>query len=193
MLGDILGGIQCFGPVALVTSVASVPLSGPAARLLGAPRLVAWILLMGLGGIVALTLTPGIPGAVGAVCDLSVNRPIPPRLLLAINERSMNVLLFVPVGLGIGLLPWSRRKLGLGVAALALPEQGRPRQPDRPRRRPGHRRDRPRRARPGPCVGRQPMSRDAVLGTFDAPRGRSYAALPSGRPDRSPHGPHSPA
>lgn len=93
------------------------------ARQLGVPRAVAWLLVVSLGAVVAATLTPGSEASplAGPGCDLSRIGPAPWRQYLAFGTASLNVLLFVPLGVALGLLPSSRtRHVALG-AAFALP------------------------------------------------------------------------
>jgi hypothetical protein len=113
-------------PGIVITVVVSLAASDRVGRALGARRSVAWLLLLSLGLILTGTLTP-LPeecrvssSAVGS-CDLSRVGLAPLDLLLRVNDTSLNVLMFVPLGAAIGLLPGSRRKAALVVAAAALP------------------------------------------------------------------------
>ncbi|MDA8237758.1 MAG: hypothetical protein M0T75_07750 [Chloroflexi bacterium] len=106
---------------ALVGLLASRPLG----RALGAHPIVAWAIVASVGLILAATLTP-VPGADdpargGLACDLSRIGLAPWRRLTSVNEVSLNILLLVPLGLALGLLPRSRPKVGLVAAAAALP------------------------------------------------------------------------
>jgi glycopeptide antibiotics resistance protein len=87
---------------------------------------VAFVLILSLGVIVSATLTPQSEalafGAQGSSsCNLSRLELAPLDELLAVNETSLNVLLFVPLGAAIALLPSTRIELVLAVAAIALP------------------------------------------------------------------------
>jgi hypothetical protein len=99
---------------------------GPVATMLRTKRLVAYLLIVSVGAILAATLPPGMAGfdqvadGVGS-CHIH-------RLGLAaaddyfgVTETSLNVLLFIPLGLALALLPWSRRTVALIGAAFALP------------------------------------------------------------------------
>jgi hypothetical protein len=95
-------------------------------RALGVRRAVAVALIVSFGIIVSATLTPlgGVVdvGAAGTgSCD--VTRSGLPRLgeLLAISDTSLNVLLFVPLGVCIAFIPRSRTRVLVVVAAIALP------------------------------------------------------------------------
>ncbi len=96
------------------------------ARVLGTSRLVAWGLVAGIGLVIAATLTPGAEAIVDGTsgsgrCDLSRMTLAPLREILELDETGMNVLLFAPLGLALGLLPRSRGKALLILAAIALP------------------------------------------------------------------------
>lgn len=94
-------------------------------RRFGGSRAVTWIFLASAGMILSATLTPLRDvlesGAVGAGgCDLSRLGPPPVGLLLEVNDVTLNVLLFIPLGIAIGLVPTLRSRvilLGVGVIA----------------------------------------------------------------------------
>ena len=89
-------------------------------------RPVAWLMVLSLGVILAATMTPQWEalafGARGpSSCDFSRAGLAPLRELLRFNDTSGNVLMFVPLGVTIGLLPRSRRTAAVVIAAIALP------------------------------------------------------------------------
>lgn len=96
------------------------------ARAMNRPWLVAFGLTFSVGAIVAATLTPGrdallfgIPGS--GRCDLS-DMGLPTIAdLRTFNDTSLNVLLFVPLGLSVVLAGRSRRTVALVAASLAFP------------------------------------------------------------------------
>jgi len=114
-----LPGVVIWVAVALVAG-------GRVGRTLGVRRAVALALIVSLGIILSATLTP-LRGALdfGAVgsgsCDLSRVGFAPLRDLLRLNEASLNVLLFVPLGGSIAFLPRSRLNVIVVAAAIALP------------------------------------------------------------------------
>lgn len=115
-----------FLPGVAISVVVSLAAGGIVGRALGTRRVVASLLLLSLGVIVSATLTPLDGGldfeSVGrGTCDLS--RIGLPALgeLRRLNDTSLNVLLFVPLGISIALLPRSRRTLLVVVVAIALP------------------------------------------------------------------------
>ena len=101
MIESVLQATPWFWPTLAVAVVASVILYRPVARLFGAPNVVALLLLVSLGGIVALTLTPGgfaFEPSESTTCDLRLVPPLALDRLLSLGQRSLNVLLFVPFG-----------------------------------------------------------------------------------------------
>jgi len=121
-----------FGPVPwLVPGVLVWVLIGlVAARRLGhalnVRGLVAFAMIVSFGFIVSTTLTPlrgalelGASGA--GSCDVSRIAPLPPLLWLRLSEPTLNIAMFIPLGLTVALVPRSRIKMVLVVAALAMP------------------------------------------------------------------------
>lgn len=128
MLGGIdLGEYVGFVPGVAVSFVVSLALASYAGRFLRIPRGRSWAILMAIGIIVSATLTPsrqafehGASG-ISVPCDLTRIGPAPLAELLAITDASLNVLLFGPLGIAIGLLPRSRLKAAMICGAIALP------------------------------------------------------------------------
>jgi len=115
-----------FLPGLVLAMVLGVPLSGPVAHWLRTRRAVGYLLIVSLGAILAATLPPGAEGfdraadRIGA-CDLHRIGLATSHDYLSVSEVSLNVLLFVPLGVAIALLPRTRRTLGIAVAAFLLP------------------------------------------------------------------------
>jgi glycopeptide antibiotics resistance protein len=121
-----LGGYPPILPGLMLAAVLSVALTPVAARRLGIAWPHAWLLLISLGVILAVTLTPsrealdhGVVGTVG--CDLSRIGPAPFAEYARRDDPILNVAVFFPLGLAIGLMPPSRHRLLVFVAALLLP------------------------------------------------------------------------
>ena len=115
-----------FLPAFVVWSLVATVLAAPAARALGTRRWVAWLLIASFGAIASATLTPlrlafweivEHPSA----CDLTRIGLAPLEDLVRIDDTSLNILLFVPLGVALALLPRSTRRGWLTVAAIALP------------------------------------------------------------------------
>jgi hypothetical protein len=97
----------------------------PLARLLRTRFGVAWALVIGFGIIASASLTP-LRGhfnfaAVGGTCNLSRIGLAPLDDLGRIDDTSLNIVMFIPFGIALGLLGRSRRTAILIIAAIAFP------------------------------------------------------------------------
>ena len=115
-----------FLPGAVIALVVGIVCSGPVSRTLRVGRRVAWFIVVILGIILAATMTPQREAlAYGArgpdSCDFSRVGLAPISELLRFNDTGLNVLMFIPLGTTIGLLPRSRRTAAVVIAAIALP------------------------------------------------------------------------
>jgi glycopeptide antibiotics resistance protein len=113
-------------PGVAISVVVSIAVSGAVGRALGVRRAVAWVMVLSLGIILAATLTPQLEalefGARGSSsCDLSRLGLAPLREVLRLGDTGGNILMFIPLGVAIGLVPRSRRKAAVVIAAIALP------------------------------------------------------------------------
>jgi hypothetical protein len=122
---DYLRDFAWFWPGVGLTIVAGVVLSPFVARTLRVRWAVAMLFILSVGLIVSATLTPSREalrfGALGTgTCDLS-RIGIASIDDLALGDPAFNILLYVPLGLAIGLFPTSRRQAVLILAAIALP------------------------------------------------------------------------
>lgn len=121
-----LADYALFWPGVAVALVAGSVLAAPLARAMHRPWAVAFSLFMSVGVIVAATLTPGrdallfgIPGT--GDCDVSTVALPTIAQLRFLNDTSLNVLLFVPLGLALPLTGGRRRVLMLLGAAVVFP------------------------------------------------------------------------
>jgi hypothetical protein len=115
-----------FIPGVVIAIVVGAVAARPVARVLSTRPAVAWLLTTSLGIALAATLIPAgaalTDGATSSgTCDLARIGLAPWDELRVISDTSLNVLLFVPLGLAIGLLPPSRRRTVVAVAAMMLP------------------------------------------------------------------------
>jgi hypothetical protein len=113
-------------PGMLLWAVMAIWASPRVARILRISRWHAVFLLLALGLVLMATLPPTgalLAGRGSPVdhCDLSRMGIAPWSVLLRPNETSLNVLLFVPLGLALGALPGSPRAAVLIVGAFLLP------------------------------------------------------------------------
>ena len=132
-VADLVRGYPGFLPGLAVSIGVAVLASRPVARALGSGRVLAAALVISLGVVLAATLTPSPFGPQRHVarenlaqgyhpaCDLSRIGPAPIAEYLTPDDTSLNVLLLVPLGATIGLLPSSRRKIAVLLLAAAVP------------------------------------------------------------------------
>jgi glycopeptide antibiotics resistance protein len=97
-----------------------------AARFLGASPILGWAVVVSLGIVASATLTPLHErafegGAQAAGCDFSPVSLASLEDILELGDRFLNILLFIPLGAALALLPRSRRKAWLTAVGLALP------------------------------------------------------------------------
>lgn len=110
----------------LVSIAASVALAHPLGRALVVGPTLAGSLVLSLGIVLSATLTP-LRGAIEAgaagtgICDFSRLGLAPIAESTSLNDTSLNILLFVPLGLVVGHLPRTRRMAGIVIASIALP------------------------------------------------------------------------
>lgn len=114
-----------FVPGLAVTAAIAFAVAGRAARRVRTESWVAFVLTMSLGAVLAATLTPvagqfGDPHLPLGRCDLGRTGPAPLSDYLHLGEASLNVILFTPLGLAIGLLGRSPATIRLLIAAAAL-------------------------------------------------------------------------
>lgn len=114
-----------FVPGTGVFVVLGLALARPLAKMLATRFWIACALVIGFGIVISATLTPlngHLNGAaVGRACDFSRMGLAPLDDLLTIDDTSLNIVMFIPLGVALGLLARSRQKAGLIVAAIALP------------------------------------------------------------------------
>jgi glycopeptide antibiotics resistance protein len=124
-LGEMLA-VPWLLPGAAISVIVSIAASDAFGRALRVRRPVAGAMVLSLGVILAATMTPQREalafGAQGSSsCDFSRIGLAPLSELLRFGDTSGNVLMFIPLGVTIALVPRSRRKLALLIAAIALP------------------------------------------------------------------------
>lgn len=113
-------------PAAAVALVVSIAASGAVARATGLPRILAAVLILSVGLILAVTLTPQgsalSSGATGSrTCDLSRFGLASLRSYEQFDDPAGNVLMFVPLGFAVGFMPRSRLRAWIVLAAILLP------------------------------------------------------------------------
>jgi hypothetical protein len=116
----LLGGIPWALPAALVAVVAAAAFAVPVARRTGETPAAAWLLLASFGVIVGMTLTPSPDYPFQRTCDLALVGPTF-RDLLTLNDRSLNVALFIPLGIAVVAIHTRHRLACLLLAASVAP------------------------------------------------------------------------
>lgn len=121
-----IGAVAGFEPGVVISMFLGLVLCGPVARRLHISRPMAWMLIVSLGVIIAATLTPtrdallyGLAGP--GTCDMSRIGLAPLRQYVHINDTFLNVVLFIPLGTLIGLLPRSAYRPVIVAGAILLP------------------------------------------------------------------------
>jgi hypothetical protein len=113
-------------PGLTVSALVGFVVSRRVGRFFGTVPSLGFGLVVAFGLIVSATLTPLRSGleldATGiGTCDLSRFGIPPLQLLFRFSDQSLNVLLFIPLGFTIGLVPGSRRKGVLAGLAVLSP------------------------------------------------------------------------
>ncbi len=124
-LAHQFGEYAGFVPGMAVSLVVSLALCGAVGRALRISRVHGWALIMAFGVVLSATLTPSLDaletGAQGSgTCDLR-SLGLTWWELTHLSDPSLNVLLFLPLGVAIGLCPRSPGKVVVLAIALILP------------------------------------------------------------------------
>jgi len=121
-----MSNVPAFIPGVFLSAVAAFLLAPTLGRELATRPVVAGLLAFCVGVVLSATVTPLRDaleaGAVGTgECDLSRLGLPPASELRGINDTTLNIILFVPLGLVVGILPPTPRKAGAVAVAIALP------------------------------------------------------------------------
>ena len=122
----LAGVLPWFLPGLAITIVIALVVAGRIARRLRTESWIAFLLLMSVGAVLAATIPPdtsgfrGRPSAPGR-CEFGRIGLAPLSQYLHLGDTALNVILFVPLGLAIGLLGRSPATARVLVAVLALP------------------------------------------------------------------------
>ncbi len=119
-LSRLLGGIPWAVPAALTAVIGAALLAQPVARRTGNTTAAAFLLLASLGVIVGLTLTPSRDLPHQWTCDPALIGPTFADLT-TVTDRSLNVLLFVPLGIAVVAIRTRYRLAWLLLAAAVAP------------------------------------------------------------------------
>ena len=120
-----LADVSLLWPGVVITGALAGALGDRLGRRLTAPRWIGALLIFALGLIASATLTPSQEalrsGADGSgTCDLRRVGLAPLSEVLALNDAGFNALLYLPLGVALGSLPWRRSSAGWWLLALGL-------------------------------------------------------------------------
>ena len=120
--GDYVGLV----PGLAISIVLALFLGGRVARRLRVSRFGAMLLVVALGVVLSATVSPSREALLGmsraqTTCDLSRFWLAPWPEYSHLGETSLNVLLFVPLGVAVGMLPRSPYRLPIVVGSVILP------------------------------------------------------------------------
>jgi VanZ like family len=126
LLRFLIETLPWFVPGVVLSTTISAVASGAVGNVVGVRRLIASGLLMGVGVILAATLTPTYSAFIHGTsrvgtCDLSRIGPPPVEDLFRLDETTLNIVLFVPLGIAVGLVQPSGLRRSLIIASIALP------------------------------------------------------------------------
>jgi hypothetical protein len=122
----LVSNVPWFLPGVALSLVGALVIAPTAGRVLGVSRIIAGLLVLSVGVILAATITPigpqpEMPTSGAPSCDLTNMAIVSVAELLTVNDRSLNVALFAPLGATIGLHPGSRRRWTILAAGVCLP------------------------------------------------------------------------
>ncbi|MFV2063988.1 MAG: VanZ family protein [Chloroflexota bacterium] len=120
-----IADVPLFLPGVAFAAVVGIAVAPALARFLYTRAIVAFLLVLGVGAIVSATLTPTTEALSRGIvsyqtCDLSRLGLASLGELTSINTVSQNVVLFIPLGLALGLLPGTRRNITIVLGAFLL-------------------------------------------------------------------------
>jgi hypothetical protein len=119
---DLIGNSPLLIPGVALAFIAAVPVAPWVASRTGLSPLLAGMLVFSVGAIIAITLTPGSGAGFFGHSWCGGLRP-PPRLddFLRLSEHGLNVVLFMPLGILIGMIPRPRPLAIAAFSAAAMP------------------------------------------------------------------------
>jgi len=123
---EIAASLPWLVPGSVVALVVSILASGRVGAWLRIHRVLAAVLLFSLGIILVGTLTPlaaeeVLPPEARDTCDFSRTWLATPADLASGDDVVINILMFMPFGFAVGGIPWTKRKVAVTIAAIALP------------------------------------------------------------------------
>lgn len=125
-LRSVAGFLPWFLPALAVTTTIALAICGRVARRLRTTGWIAFLLVASAGAVFAATIPPdgdgfGDGASTLGTCDFGRIGLAPFSQYLHFGDTSLNVVLFVPLGLAVGLLARSPSTAVILMAVLALP------------------------------------------------------------------------
>ncbi len=125
MMSDFIQNVPWFLPGVAIWTVFAIIVFKPLAGFLGTRRVIALLLTMSVGLILFATLTPVTPDLDAGIaprgqCDLSRVTIASWSTLTTYRAPSLNIVLFVPLGFALGLLPRTSRNVAIVLGAFLL-------------------------------------------------------------------------
>ena len=121
---SFVSAVPLFLPGVLAACALAAIASKGIGRRLGISPAVAALVVVSAGTVVSATLTPTVGSGNESLttgCDLSRMGLAPLGSYLQVNTASLNVLLFVPLGIAVGLVPFARGGGLLLIGCVAAP------------------------------------------------------------------------
>jgi hypothetical protein len=120
---ELIGNTPLLVPGVAIAVIAGVALAPAVASRTGLSPLLAGTLVVAVGAIIAITLTPGSgSGSFGrSWCGGLFPAPRLYQLASLSSEHGLNIVLFVPLGVLIGLIPRVRPFAIVAMGAIAMP------------------------------------------------------------------------
>lgn len=120
---ELIGNTPLLIPGVAIAIIVGVGLAPAVAARTGLSPLLAGMLVFAVGAILAITLTPGSgAGFFGrSWCGGLFPAPRLGQLVSLSSEHGLNVILFVPLGVLIGLIPRARPFAVVALGAIAMP------------------------------------------------------------------------
>lgn len=125
-IGGIVNGLTWFWPSVAGAVVVTWLVAPAVASTLRTNRWLAWLLVLSIGLIMAATVTPvrppvGVDVEVERYCDLSRRWFATLPEMTAWSDVTLNIGVYIPIGVAIALLPIASRSAVVAAAVIALP------------------------------------------------------------------------
>lgn len=122
-LGWFRASVPWFLPGVIFTLLIGLFVTRPLARALGERPWITYLLVLGFGLVLSATLTPYVGAledgtASTGMCDVGRIGPASLRMYARFGDESLNVLLFIPLGVALGLMHGRAKRALIGMGLL---------------------------------------------------------------------------